>query len=622
MRYKSLGSDFDRLFRNDLNDNLQDISDDMDNLQSQVNKLVGQTAELVDKAGAIIVDYDTPSSVIFNSDSSGQAIFAMAGGNARLINIPDPTKPYVVTPASSIETYIVYYLVVDSGGNLSFKRYNLVDDSDFIVGILYNNKITLFYAQNNGKYETGEVIASINIKYHKQAKIVYIPKGTQVTQDQYGWYSTNHAFFKISTTEVARYFAINRMTSEAVSLLWKDVDLLSREYIVFGYSFRGQVYIYGKGFLSEQYTYIKGWTKDPFKMIIESVKNPFVRTNVKLIGDSITSGAGGTGYSQTGELMFTDKDGVVHNSNLATATCWANMMRNLLASYAGDTYIEPLHKGFYWSTTPDLAVVSSNSPSFFSYRLLNIGDSIAFVFYGDTLKINFSSSTGAGITNIIIDGVQKDTFDGYAATPAFNVIKTISGLTKDYHTVVLEISSNKNPNATANWMYFNGITVNKEIGFKNWGISGITSGFVYDNIDKYVETTDDLYFFQLGTNDRQLSTNWQIISMYQRNIIEALLNQGDVIMMTANSGTQPNEEQAARKFHSNKVADENTKVANEYNLPHISNYNAFLYYTLMPNANYTDLMDPDGTHPNDKGHKLIYRNICEKTGLNSYIGIG
>jgi lysophospholipase L1-like esterase len=585
--------------------------------------LAKQRAEIIDMSGAVYVDYSATSSVVFNATKTGQINFAMAGGIARQIVIPDPTQAYIVSPSTSVETYVVYYLVIDNTGTPSFKRFNLLNNDDFIVGITYNGRISLFYSQNNGRYDTGELLIDQYIKHYRQAKMVYIPKGIQVTKDQDSFYSTNHAFFKISNTETARFYAINRLTNEVVSMMWRDVQLLSKKFIVFGYSFRGSVYMYGRGFITEAYINKKGWTKDASKMIMESVKNPFVRTNTKLIGDSITSGTGGTGFSETGTLMFTDVDGTIHNENLTTATCWANMMRQLTATYSGNTYIEPLHVGFYWSTTPTLVVNTSTSQSAFSYRMSNVGDSIAFVFYGDHFDINFGTTAISGMVDVIVDGVVKQTFDLYSDTSLLNVIKSVTGLTKDYHSVVLQIATNRNALSTGNRFYFNGITVSKEIAFKNWGIAGINSNFVYRNLSKFIETTDDLYIVQLGTNDRKESTNWQIISMYQRNIVEALLNNGsDVIMMTANSGEIWNETSSSRYFQTNKVADENMKICNEYNLPYISNYNAFLYYQLMPNAVYTDLMDPDGTHPNDKGHKLMFRNICEKTGLNSFIGIG
>jgi hypothetical protein len=581
-----------------------------------------QRAELVDMGGSVLIDYGTPPSVIFNADSTGRNIFAMTSGYARQINIPVPSQPYTITPDGTIETFVVQYLVVDNTGTPSFKRWNLILTDDFIIGLLYNNRVSLFYSQENGRYVTGEILTN-DIRYYKQAKKIFFPKGLQITYNQNAWYANATTFFDISTTENARYFAINQLTNEVVSLLWKDVKLLSRKMIVFGVTFKGQVYIYGKGFMNDAYDNKKGRIKDPIKLIEESIKNPFVRTNTKLIGDSIVSGTGGTGFSETGTLMFTDTNGTTHYENVTTATCWANMMRQMLQDYSGNTYIEPLHKGFYWSSTPILVVNSDVSQSAFSYRLNNVGDSISFVFYGDHFDINFGTTAISGMVNVIVDGVIKQTIDLYSVDSLLNVVKSVTGLSLGYHTVVLEIATNRNADSTGNRMYFNGITVNKTIGFKNWGIAGVNSLFVYANLSSYIETTDDLYILQLGTNDRKASSNWQIISMYQRKIVEAFLNNNaDVVIMTANSGEQWNEESSSRLFHSNKVADENMKLANEYNLPYISNYNAFLYYTLMPNADYTDLMDADGTHPNDKGHKLMFRNICEKTGLNAYIGIG
>jgi hypothetical protein len=68
------------------------------------------------------------------------------------------------------------------------------------------------------------------------------------------------------------------------------------------------------------------------------VVNPFKKTKLKLIGDSITAGVGGTGYSKSGETMFTDSAGTVQKANVETATCWANSLKKLLETKYNDKY--------------------------------------------------------------------------------------------------------------------------------------------------------------------------------------------------------------------------------------------------------------------------------------------
>jgi lysophospholipase L1-like esterase len=579
-----------------------------------------QRAEIVEMGGSILIDNGATPNVIFNADSTNRSMYAMAGGIARQIIIPSSVA-YVVAGDPALGISVVQYLVIDNTGAPLFKRYSLIADDDFVVGILYGNHITLYYNQYNGFYETGEVLANMYVKWYRHAKKLLIPKGLQITKNQKSYYVSTTHFFDVVETDVAKYYVLNKQTLDVSQLTWADTAIMSQKYIVFGFTFRGKVYLYGAGYLQDSYYMKKGWTNDSKKMVQRSIKNPFVRSNVKLLGDSITAGVGGTGYSLTGATMFTDTDGVSWNENISTATCWSNMLKTLLSSYGGLQYAEPFHESFYWSATPGYVTEGSLSKSFMSYRLNQVGDYVAFAFYGDTCNINFNQSSACGIINIYIDGVLNTTFDGYNAAVVWNVSKNITGLTKAYHTCVIEISAGKNANSTGNILYFNGVTFNKEISVKNWGASGVTSQWVFDNITNLVQSTDDIFLLQIGTNDRKLSTNWQLISMFQRQIVETILKQGsDVIIMTANSGTTDNENGSSRLFNSNRVGDENLKVALEYNLPYISNYNAFLDYMLLPTALYTDIMSSDGTHPNDKGYRIMFRNICKETGLNQFIG--
>ncbi|WP_342715444.1 hypothetical protein AAG068_18835 [Bacillus paramycoides] len=66
------------------------------------------------------------------------------------------------------------------------------------------------------------------------------------------------------------------------------------------------------------------------EIIHKHLNNPFVRTIIKLIGDSITAGLCGTGYSATDKPI----GNTGYKTNVTTAVCWANMLRDhILAEY-------------------------------------------------------------------------------------------------------------------------------------------------------------------------------------------------------------------------------------------------------------------------------------------------
>ncbi len=65
--------------------------------------------------------------------------------------------------------------------------------------------------------------------------------------------------------------------------------------------------------------------------IISSLYNSNVNTHIKFLGDSITAGQGGTGYSPKGETIMTDSRGNTFKAN-EQGYCWANLMKSYLES--------------------------------------------------------------------------------------------------------------------------------------------------------------------------------------------------------------------------------------------------------------------------------------------------
>lgn len=64
--------------------------------------------------------------------------------------------------------------------------------------------------------------------------------------------------------------------------------------------------------------------------IISNLYNNNITTHIKFLGDSITAGVGGTGYSPTGETIMTDSSNVYKANE--QGYCWANLIKSYLES--------------------------------------------------------------------------------------------------------------------------------------------------------------------------------------------------------------------------------------------------------------------------------------------------
>ena len=351
----------------------------------------------------------------------------------------------------------------------------------------------------------------------------------------------------------------------------------------------------------------KGFYDYAVKDIVSDIKNPFKRTNIKLIGDSITAGYGGTGYSETGELIGTTG----HHANVDTATCWANMVKSyVLGKYDNSQLIAMNDKNITY-TTPNYtfqAYNGSNVKTQVQIRTLTTDKGVAFSFCGTFFKVYHAHTTDGGILDVIVDSVKIGEING-AGTFASSVETSFENLTDQKHDVLLrETGVNK-------LVFIESILVDKQVRVKNWGISGIDSKYLYDNRATLIEADDDIIVMQVGTNDRYTTNNPATMKTFQQAIVDKCVAEGKkIILMCANPVSAANDNDPIRKYKMDTVNYSIFYLASSNSLKFISNYDYLKQYAAV-NGITVDSMLYDGLHPNDFGYGVMYRNILDELGL-------
>jgi lysophospholipase L1-like esterase len=150
----------------------------------------------------------------------------------------------------------------------------------------------------------------------------------------------------------------------------------------------------------------------------------------------------------------------------------------------------------------------------------------------------------------------------------------------------------------------------------NYAQSGTNSSIMYDQRNTLIEDDDDILIMQIGTNDRANLASTDVLKQHQRGIIEAAYAKGvKVILMSACPATLEGDNDPIRNFGMFDVDKAIRELANEYNMEHISNYDAFLEYAEFRNINMDTLL-ADGLHPNDSGYDVMFHNVVRNLGTS------
>ncbi|HEK9103333.1 TPA: SGNH/GDSL hydrolase family protein [Bacillus pseudomycoides] len=349
------------------------------------------------------------------------------------------------------------------------------------------------------------------------------------------------------------------------------------------------------------------------EIIHKHLNNPFVRTIIKLIGDSITAGLCGTGYSATDKPI----GNTGYKTNVTTAICWANMLRDhVLAEYNRefDVSVNDPNISFLAATHQ---IVENNAATFkwqafFSNTTTNNG--IQFTFYGDHFSIYHATVGGGGIMDIYVDGVKWGELDTYG-TYADNVEKKITGLTLGDHLVEIRETNRKNAGASGNSIYIQGLKIPKTADVVNFGISGKHSQYLYQQRDQLIEAADTIVIMQIGTNDRHNFKTTAVTKSYQRELIKYIRGLGkDVIVMAANPVSVANDMESVRNFKMDDVDRSIHQVTKEFKMDYISNYKGYMEYAVNTGVTIDSLLF-DGLHPNDEGYRVMFENTAKGLGL-------
>ena len=360
-------------------------------------------------------------------------------------------------------------------------------------------------------------------------------------------------------------------------------------------------------------------------IILEHLYNPFIKTKIKLLGDSITAGVGGTGYDPNGEVMT---DG--RKANVLTAVSWANMLyhyvneqfnKDVLVPMDNINIIKPCNtssnKQMLWTYTEEIG--GKETPFTTDMRCIGLKDSneesgndfVKFTFYGTHFSV-YIKTGDAGKFKVIVDDIEVGVIDCYSASEVYEVETSFNDLSEGNHNVKFQTTGEHNVDATKNEVYILYLKIPKCTIVKPWGLSGEMSAASAFRL----ESDDDIVILQYGTNDRHPCVSPEHTQYCLSNTINRILEYGHIpIVMCANPCTHKWEYNVPRRFHMWDVRNAIELTVKKYEIPFVDNYTAFLNYTEQHNIPLTDVL-AEGLHPNDLGYKVMYENIMKTLGLS------
>ena len=372
--------------------------------------------------------------------------------------------------------------------------------------------------------------------------------------------------------------------------------------------------------LSELKEDISDILNTPFVKFYNHISNPFIKTTIKMVGDSITAGYGGTGYSLTDESII----GSTQKTNVKSAICWANMLYHYLDdTFGGSKIVEASDSRITADGTYQVNMNVTIGAQQITYHSLYTSNTVAkkiieFDMYGSEFTVIYSKASPYGIFDIYVDGVKNTSVDCYAVSTTHGVTLTIDGLTESTHTVAIYATNDKNASASSKQFYIHGFIINKVIEYHNYGISGtaVNSGY---NTDGRYTVNDDFAFIMYGTNNRVTTATYRgFITEYKKlyDLLAGTYGITPIIVSPppASEAQDATSQNTTYMFHTYDLQMAIREISKAYNVPYIDVYNAILEYSSIHNLDYTTLF-VDGLHPNDSGYDVIYHTVIKELGL-------
>lgn len=371
--------------------------------------------------------------------------------------------------------------------------------------------------------------------------------------------------------------------------------------------------------------------------------NPLKPTRIKLIGDSITWGMGGSAGSPI-EPRFGDLSDVRNTIDTSVSKTWANLLRTWIAKVYGDGTVTADSAGSGYTVVPSYTKWSE------IYKSVKMTDKNGLV-ATDALKLSYISYAGIAQFNgssmnllganynslrpvemeftvisdhayicyskhaignvgdsidVYVDDVFHSNFVYYDAVTDHNAQYKVDFSTFGTHKVKIRNVSTGALSYAVIW----GLRVDKRIYVANDGIIGSTTKSWLDKnlFDASVTSADDFVFMMLGTNDRAAVGGPD--GYYKRlgeclTKIKTLAPASNVIIMS--STFSANENTGTYKFNMRDVDSLSRKFAFANNLKFISHYTYCAQKLLDAESIWSD-----GLHLNDHGNRLYFENIVRE----------
>ena len=156
---------------------------------------------------------------------------------------------------------------------------------------------------------------------------------------------------------------------------------------------------------------------------------------------------------------------------------------------------------------------------------------------------------------------------------------------------------------------------------KNFGINGLNSRQLTNNITDFIRTEDEIVICCIGTNNRLLEQGLTFLDEDIKTIYNYCKNNNKEIIFMSNipaSVQDENGEINGTKYSKMQDVDNLImKVTSGLGIEYISLYKLLSDYIVNKGITLANCLTSDGLHPNDYGYSIIYELIMEKLGFAS-----
>jgi lysophospholipase L1-like esterase len=649
-KYGTLGSAFDRIFRNTLNKALDDVDTDINAQKKRVDDLIKgtpQPSEVVDARGgfpvlsgrlndlsssvaqkAAKVDVDTAIANMGSASPKGtyatltalQTAFPTGTTGIYLVTADGKWYYWSGSAWTAGGTYqstgigdkAVTLEKLDDRANTLDYSYNLLD----LTKVTDNTQI-----QSNGTPSalTGYFISDFIPVIPGEQIIITgtVYTGAYFKADKAPLFTGyNNASPMPLTIPANCYFirATQHMSNKSTAMIYKG-STLGLPYRAYQDDFIKDDKIKTNAIKDKNVTLPKidmdsldGYFSTKGISLLKELKNPHKKTRIVLFGDSITHGLGATGFSATGTEFVTGVRQDVYTSN-----SWANKFRTYLN--------EHFNKMVFRSPLYDENVITTNGSSLDGsyYGSNNLLDRVflSTTFQGETVKLLVKKRPNYGIFKVFVNGVFIQNVDLYNATEIIAEVTITGGNAGSTNTLELKETNTYNASSSFKYVEILAIGYNKTIELENYGISGAQSHAIIGTLKTLTTVNDDVIILMSGTNDRSYYDAWRTYSVLSDGIkwIKANRPSSKLIIMSANPcGKFEFDDTTNYKSHMEDIDMAIRQAALENSITFISHYKDMTRF-LLDHGKPISYFSSDNVHPNDVGHQYMANNLIEKAGL-------